>query len=114
MNFIYTAPSQPPPDVNVGTIKQHGMIQVSWNQIPSRFIHGDLIGYKVLYTAVKIGSKDIPAKSTQVITTHPKVTNVTLLKLPPNTVYRIEVLAINENGDGKKSEGFLQGKLFRE
>ncbi|XP_057300471.1 uncharacterized protein LOC130632586 isoform X2 [Hydractinia symbiolongicarpus] len=93
-------PSAPPQNISVDVIKTHNTLTLRWLMPPSDKIHGDLTGYKIMYTMRNRGTTLITDASTDHVVVHPSFTEYTLRSLSPNTKYEIDILAMNEVGDG--------------
>ena len=73
-------------------------LYVSWHEVPKGFVHGILLGYRVLYKIANVTGK----KS---ITTTSETTNKReLQELKKFTIYEINVLAFTAIGDGANSK----------
>ena len=81
----------------------HDKIRVSWGHILPKYVHGDLLGYKVVYTLIKIAGKTIVQSKTDVKVVHPSITNVTIAGLQANAQYVFQILAFNAYGDGVRT-----------
>lgn len=98
--YVLIAPSAPPQNISVDVIKTHNTLTLRWLMPPSDKIHGDLTGYKIMYTMRNRGTTLITDASTDHVVVHPSFTEYTLSSLSPNTKYEIDILAMNEVGDG--------------
>ena len=72
-------------------------ITVSWKLPPEYGRHGNITGYKLFYK--KKGSAGSPT----VFPFNSGVTGTVVTGLQKYTEYEFQVLAVNSNGDGKKS-----------
>ena len=73
------------------------------------YVHGDLLGYKVLYTLTKIAGSAIVVQTTKVKTVHPSLNTVIITGLEANAQYSFQVLAFNAYGDGVSSKKYYGG-----
>ena len=113
--FLYRlllAPSRAPQNATVKNKASHDRLEVSWNSVPLEFVHGDLKGYKVFYTLASTGGKIISPVKKREVKTHPYERKAVLKNLVPNSVYKLQILAINEHGEGIKSKAISGGKSF--
>ena len=76
------------------------------------FIHGILKGYRIEYRAIKIGFEWKSNSPIQHVMVNPFYIKTTIKNLLPNTVYEIQVMAVNEHGIGAKSHIFYGGNIF--
>ena len=81
----------------------HNQIRLSWNHILRKYVHGDLLGYKVLYKLTKIAGNAVVQSTTKVQILHPSLNTVKITGLETNAQYSFQVLAFNAYGDGKIS-----------
>lgn len=73
-------------------------LHVSWREVPKGFVHGILLGYRVLYKIANVtGNKSIT-------TTSGTTNKRELQKLKKFTIYEINVLAFTAIGDGAYSK----------
>ena len=71
-------------------------LHVSWHEVPKGFVHGILLGYRVLYKIANVtGNKSITTETTN---------KRELQELKKFTVYEINVLAFTAIGDGANSK----------
>ena len=78
-------------------------INISFNAVPLKYIHGYLKGYRIQYRLLRIGLSKTTQSSTKSILISPFKNKWTLSSLSSNSVYAIQVMAVNEHGDGVKS-----------
>ena len=72
-------------------------VHVSWHEVPVGFVHGILLGYRVLY-------KEASAlKNQSIVSTSANTKTKELQGLQKFTVYEISVLAFTRIGDGINS-----------
>ena len=83
---------------------------MSWQALDTAYIHGDLKGYRVLYSLKKVGGKTVVIEETKTIILHPSLTAINLTGLQTNAQYQIQVQAFNENGNGAMSKAHFGGK----
>lgn len=77
----------------------HTSLLVEWNEIPRGYIHGVLLGYRVLFWRFN-ESRDTHEK----IVTGPDVHHVRLTDLWIYTKYKIQVLGFTAAGSGSVSK----------
>lgn len=95
-SFVYTVPSLPPQNVssyNTSSTSLH----VSWHEVPHGFVHGILLGYRVLY---KVAGG---TNNNSVASTSGSIREKELQGLKKFTIYEITVLAFTRIGDGANS-----------
>lgn len=108
-NILLLAPTQAPDNVTVDSLIGHKTLKVTWKHIALQYVHGDLTGYKVIYTLKKIAGRVIIQTVTKIKIVHPSVVEVLLTDLEPNAIYDVHVLAFNNHGDGKMSNSVIGG-----
>ena len=83
-------------------------IPVSWEPVPKGFVHGILLGYRILYKILTLAGE---AKKPQTLikTTDEKTLSTTLEGLQNYAVYDIRVLAFTIKGDGVVSQSIRAG-----
>ena len=86
-------------------------INVSWEPVPEGFVHGILLGYRVLYKVLALAGEDIKG-STLNNTTDAATLNTTLEGLQNFAVYEIRVSAFTIKGDGAISQGITAGNIL--
>lgn len=94
--FTYAVPSLPPQNVssyNTSSTSLH----VSWHKVPHGFVHGILLGYRVLYKVAGGISNN------SVVSTSGTTKQKELQGLKKFTIYEITVLAFTRIGDGANS-----------
>lgn len=98
--FHFTVPSHPPLNITAHNTSSTS-INVTWDTIPTQFIHGILLGYKVFY-------KKTSAPSSQgiFVTRKPDQSHVILSGLEKFTEYCIQLVGFTRIGDGNKSDCF--------
>ena len=84
-------------------------MRISWSAILQKYVHGDLLGYKITYKLTKVaGSANVmPSANIQII--HPSLTTVMITGLQTNAQYSFQVLAFNAYGDGVLSAAVYGG-----
>ena len=113
-SFIcHTAPSVAPGNATCLNNTSPNSITVTYDPVPLDFIHGILKGYRIEYRAIKVGYNWESSKySVQFVMVNPFYIKTTIKNLMPNTVYEIQVMAVNEHGIGVKSQVFYGGNVF--
>ena len=97
INFLFTVPSLPPTNVSAHNTSSTSL-HVSWHEVPKGFVHGILLGYRVLYKIANVtGNKSIT-------TTSETINKRELQELKKFTIYEINVLAFTAIGDGANSK----------
>ena len=96
LHFLISVPSQAPSAFNVAASTSTS-ITVSWKLPPEYARHGTITGYKMFYK--KKGFSGSPT----VFTFNSGATGTVVTGLQKYTEYKFQVLAINSNGDGRKS-----------
>lgn len=86
-------------------------IPVAWEPVPDGFVHGILLGYRVLYRVLKIAGDDTEEQTLNK-TTDASTTNITLKDLHNYAVYEIRVTAFTVKGDGAVSRRIIAGKYI--
>lgn len=109
LNFI--APSKAPENVTVQSFMAHDTMRITWKQIESQYVHGDLKGYKIISKLLKIGGQSKVTAKSRVKMIHPSMVETTLTGLEANSKYSIVILAYNEYGDGITSSEIVGGML---
>lgn len=99
----YTTPTSPPQNFTIHTVKSHESFFLSWEMPPLHDIHGDLLSYKISYKEFRVDSTLLEDTTDETLLLHSFVTNTTLTRLSPNTEYSVQVLAVNQYGDGEAS-----------
>ena len=84
-------------------------ITVAYDPVPLAFIHGILKGYRIEYRVTKIGYEWKSNYGVQSMMVNPFHIRATIKNLSPNTVYEIQVMAVNEHGIGVKSQVLYGG-----
>lgn len=69
--------------------------------MPTGFVHGILLGYRVLYTVANA------SKNTSIVTTSKTTRDTKLQGLKKFTIYEVSVLAFTVIGDGANSTSLL-------
>ncbi|KAJ7323752.1 hypothetical protein OS493_030876 [Desmophyllum pertusum] len=93
-------PSHPPLDISAHNTSSTS-VYVKWVAIPTHFIHGILLGYKVFY-----GKTSEPSSQYSFVTLTDQLDDVNLSSLEKFTVYCIQLTGFTRIGDGNKSECF--------
>lgn len=83
-------------------------IPVSWEPVPEGFVHGILLGYRILYRVLSIAGDDVKRLTLNTTTTETPL-NTTLTRLLNYAVYDIRVLAFTVKGDGAASQNIIAG-----
>ena len=107
--ILLSAPSRAPQNVSIKSKESHDQLELSWDLVSLEFVHGDLKGYKILYTYVSTGGRTIGIPVRKEAKTHPYQRKLVLKNLVSNSVYTLEILAVNEYGDGIKSSAVIGG-----
>lgn len=94
--FTYAVPSLPPQNVSSYNTSSTS-IYVSWHEVSHGFVHGILLGYRVLY---KVASE---IHNNSVVSTSETTKEKELQGLKKFTMYEIAVLAFTRIGDGVNS-----------
>ena len=92
---MFSVPSKPPQTVS-GQNTSSTSLNISWNPVPVGFVHGILLGYRVMY---KISSR----KDNYFVNTTTLKQTIELEKLKKFTKYNIIVLAYTRIGNGQTS-----------
>ena len=108
---FFLAPSKAPEKITIDSLISHNSIHVSWQALDAAYIHGDLKGYKVLYSLKRIGGKAMVIEKTETVDVHPSLNKIKLNGLQSNAQYKIQVQAFNENGEGAMSKAYFGGKF---
>ena len=107
-----TAPSVAPGNATCWNKTSPNKITVAYDSVPMDLIHGILKGYRIEYRVIKIGYEWKSNYPLQYVMVNPFYIKTTIKNLLPNTVYEIQVMAVNEYGIGAKSHIFYGGNLF--
>lgn len=91
--FTYAVPSLSPQNIS-GYNTSSTSLHVSWHEVPCGFVHGILLGYRVLY---KVASG---TSNNSVVSTSGNINEKELQGLKKFTIYEITVLAFTRIGDG--------------
>lgn len=91
-----TVPSLPPQNVSSHNTSSTSL-HISWQEVPRGFVHGILLGYRILFKIVH-KAEDFSIVSTSATTRYKE-----LHELGKFTVYEISVLALTATGDGPNS-----------
>ena len=83
-------------------------ILVSWKPVPEGFVHGILLGYRILYRVLSIAEVNV-RQPTVTATAKPTALNITLTQLLNYAVYDIRVLAFTVKGDGMETRSIIAG-----
>ena len=110
--YCVTAPSVAPENATCWNKTSPNKITIAYDPVPMDFIHGILKGYRIEYRAIKIGFEWKSNYPLQHVMVSPFYIKTTIRNLSPNTVYEIQVMAVNEHGIGAKSQIFYGGNLF--
>ena len=108
-NVLFLAPTRAPENLTVVSFIGHEQLKITWNHIKLQYVHGDLKGYKIIYTLKKVAGKVIIQEVKQIKIVHPSVAQVLLTDLEPNAQYDVRVLAFNDYGEGKMSNSTIGG-----
>ncbi|XP_078352738.1 uncharacterized protein LOC144637533 isoform X2 [Oculina patagonica] len=93
-------PSSPPLNILAHNTSSTS-VYVRWDAIPTEFIHGILLGYKVFY-----GKTSEPSSQGIVVSLKPDQLDFNLTSLEKFTEYCIQLVGFTRIGDGNKSECF--------
>ena len=104
----YLVPSKPPVGPTAVNLSGPHSIPVSWNPVPEGFVHGILLGYRILYRVRSIAGEDV-RQATLNTTAKATALNITLTGLLNYAVYDIRVLAFTVKGDGAASQSITAG-----
>ena len=91
--FTNAVPSLPPQNVS-GYNTSSTSLHVSWHEVPDGFVHGILLGYRVLYKVANGTSNN------SVVSTSGNTNEKELVGLKKFIIYEITVLAFTRIGDG--------------
>ena len=112
--FIITAPTSSPPNFTALKNRTHDSLDVQWKPLATNITRGDLTGYKLTW----FGKESDSHKAS--VTLHPSLTKYQLNSLQTNTLYILQLQAVNENGEGpfaeieeSKSKDILKFSTFR-
>lgn len=100
LTFAFTVPSLPPQNVSAYNTSSTSL-HVSWREVPRGFVHGILLGYRVLY---KIPNGET---NTSIDTTSETTRYKELQGLKKFTIYEVNVLAFTAIGDGVNSSSIF-------
>ena len=89
-------PSLPPQNVSSHNTSSTSL-HVSWREVPHAFVHGILLGYRVIYKAAS------GTGNNSIVTVSDTTIEKELLGLKKFTIYDISVLAFTVIGDGENS-----------
>ena len=103
-------PTKSPSNLKVHNKTSHNSINIEWDYLPLEYVYGDLKGYKVLYKLVEIDSTTVISSTYKEVIVHPFIRKTTLAGLTSNSKYLVQVLAMNEYGDGVGSS-YIQGGM---
>ena len=104
-------PTKSPSNLKVRNKTSHNSIDAEWDYLSLEYVHGDLKGYKVLYKPVEIDSSIVISGTWKEVVVHPFRRKTTLTGLTSNSKYLVQVLAMNEYGDGIGSS-HIQGGMW--
>ena len=94
------APSAPPENIYISSIKTHTQLTIHWSPPPPDKIHGDLLSYKIKVFPIKSGADVYIDPKVDVYDLHPSLNSLTLKFLDANTFYDFEIMAVNQFGEG--------------
>ena len=94
-----SVPSKPPPNVNAHNLTSTS-IQVHWDAIPPRYIHGNLLGYKVSFIATFRGN----AQRWNETSVNQSTTTAVITNLRKYTKYMVAVEGFTSKGNGIESK----------
>ena len=94
---LSSVPSRPPQNLWANNISSTAL-NITWNPVPTGFVHGILRGYRVLYKET-----NKPSAPYTKITVPSRVRNIVIKDLKKFTNYSIMVLAFTIKGDGAQS-----------
>lgn len=97
-NFILV-PSRPPANVTGNNVTSTS-IEVRWNPIPPRYVHGILLGYKISFIATDSGNKR-PWNESAV---NQSTTSAVITNLRKFTKYMVSVEGFTSKGSGIESK----------
>lgn len=103
--LIFTAPTSEPPNFTASTNRTHHSLDVQWKRLATNTTRGDLTGYKLTWFKKEDDSYKVS------VTLHPSLTNYRLNALQANTLYTLQLQAVNQNGEGPFSE-IEESKFF--
>ena len=108
--FVFVSePSKAPQNVQGIDYTGPFSVFVKWSPVPTGFVHGVLLGYRVLYR--KISEADLEVQDNLMIKTLPPNQLQTYLEdLTTYSTYQIQVLAFTSKGDGPPSNPVLISK----
>ena len=96
--LIIIAPTSSPPNFIAMKNRTHDSLDVRWKPLATQTTRGDLTGYKL--TWFRKGGDSHKAS----VTLHPSLTKYHLKSLQANTLYTLQLQAVNENGEGPFAE----------
>ncbi|PFX17440.1 Receptor-type tyrosine-protein phosphatase F [Stylophora pistillata] len=99
-------PSKPPMGPSAVNLSGPHSILVSWKPVPEGFVHGILLGYRILYRVLSIAEVNV-RQPTVTATAKPTALNITLTQLLNYAVYDIRVLAFTVKGDGMDTRSII-------
>ena len=108
--FRFPAPSQAPGMVKINSNIEYNKLDVTWNHVPDQHLNGELIGYKIRLSLLKIGGIPVLTGQTEEKFIHPFLNKFTLSGLKPNAQYSVTLLAFNKFEDGVSSSSIIGGK----
>ena len=103
-------PSKPPVSLNAANLSGPHSIKVSWEPVPEGFVHGILLGYRVLYRVLTLADEETKGQTLN-RTTDAATLNTTLEGLQNFAVYELQVSALTIKGDGAVSQGITAGNI---
>lgn len=96
LKFYFVVPSLPPQNVSSFNTSSTS-VRVSWHEVLHGFVHGILLGYRVLHKEAS------GLKNQSVVSISANVKSKELQGLEKFTMYEISVLAFTRIGDGINS-----------
>ena len=85
-------------------------LTISWQTVNQTASNGEVLGYRLTYTALRRGNKDVLESKANEIRIHGRTSvKTTLTGLTPFTVYTIAIAAFNSKGVGMESEAVRGG-----
>ena len=95
----------------VSKIKTTSSLIVSWTAIPEEYITGRLLGYHVMYKAIKVADQKSDGAAPLTVTASATGRlELILTSLSAFTLYSITVTGFTERGVGPASKAVLGGK----
>ena len=113
MGFFYLClvPSWPPEQVKATNKSTSTAIPVFWKPISNKyFVHGVLLGYRVLYRPISNPNKKIQ-EAEKAVTVDANTLSVIITGLESFTVYSIRVTAYTIKGNGRPSPAIRAGNV---